>query len=172
MIFKDTSSPFQQFWETCWEGMHFQTICFLMKTEFCLDARVSRRFINRFGQMTGNDVRYQSTPQRATVCSAQERGTHTTDCYTGKTTTKTTTKNQNNCREASLTAEGFRFVKHKISGLHITAQAKKKKYLLAPTLQWKPGQLNFPLKRKNWAELSKLALSFTNKEELSAPDML
>lgn len=127
MIFKDTSSPFQQFWETCWEGMHFQTICFLMKTEFCLDARVSRRFINRFGQMTGNDVRYQSTPQRATACSAQERGTHTTDCYTGKTTTKTTTKNQNNCREASLTAEGFRFVKHKISGLHITAQAKKKK---------------------------------------------
>lgn len=78
--------------------------------------------------MTGNDVRYQSTPQRATACRAQERGTHTTDCYTGKTTT--TTKTQNNCREASLTAEGFRFVKHKISSLHITAQAKKKSICL------------------------------------------
>lgn len=33
--------------------------------------------------MTGNDARSQATPQRATVWSAQERGTFITDCYTG-----------------------------------------------------------------------------------------
>lgn len=128
-----------------------------MKTGFCLCARIRRCFINNFGQMTGNDARSQATPQRPTVWSAQERGTCTIDYYTG----------DKKCTEASFTTEGIRLMKHRLS-LSYYSSSKK----LATTLQWKPGKLNFPLKRKNWPELSKLALSFTLKEEHSPPNTL
>lgn len=116
-----------------------------MKIGFCLCARISRHFINSFGQMTGNDARSQATPQRATVWSAQKEGL----------APLTTTQGKKKCTEASFTAEGIRLTKHKIS---VLLQLKQKVYLLATTLQWKTGKLNFPLQRKNWPELSNLPL--------------
>lgn len=57
-----------------------------------------------------------------------------------------------------------RLMKHRTSYYN-----SSKKYLLAIELQWETRKLIFPLKRKNWPELSKLAVSFTLGKKRHSP---
>lgn len=105
--------------------------------------------------MTGNDARSQATLQKTTVWSAEKRRTCTIDYCTG---------GKKWCTEASFTTKGIRLMKHKTSYYN-----SSKKRFLAITLQWETRKLIFPLKRKNWPELSKLTMSFTFGEKRHTP---